>query len=125
MAKLTPEALTAWKNHDERMVLTTSSQDNEPNSIWVICAKLINDEQFVIANNAFNKTLGNINQGSKGVLLYIAPERESYQVKGTLEYYTDGPIYEDMKRWLDPKFPGKGALVLNIEEVYYGAEQAV
>ena len=125
MAKLTPQALQAWQKHDERMVFTTTNADNIANSVWVICVKLINDEQFVIANNAFNKTLENINLGSKGILLYIAPERESYQVKGTLEYYTDGPIYNDMKSWLEPKFPGKGALVLNIEEVYYGAEQVV
>ncbi len=125
MAKLTPEALQAWKQHDERMVFTTTNKDNIPNSIWVICVKLINDEQFVIANNAFNKTLENIKIGSKGTLLYIAPERESYQVKGTLEYYENGTIYDDMKKWLDPKFPGKGALVLNIEDVYYGAEKVV
>jgi predicted pyridoxine 5'-phosphate oxidase superfamily flavin-nucleotide-binding protein len=125
MAKLTPEALNAWNNHDERMVLTTTSTDNLPNSVWVICAKLINDEQFVIANNAMHKTLKNVQSGSKGVLLYIAPERESYQVKGSLEYYENGPVYDDMKSWLDPKYPGKGALVLNIEEVYYGAEQVV
>ncbi len=123
MAKLTPEALLAWQQHDERMVFTTCSLDNIPNSIWVICVKLINDEQFVIANNAFHKTLENINSGSKGSLLYIAPEREAYQVKGSLEYYTNGPIYEDMKHWLDPKFPGNGALLLNIEEVFYGADQ--
>ena len=125
MAKLTPEALEAWQNHDERMVLTTVSKDNEANSIWIICAKLINDEQFVIANKAMHKTLQNIKHGSRGALLYIAPEREAYQVKGSLEYYQEGPVYDDMKSWLDPKFPGKGALVLNIEHVYYGAEQVV
>lgn len=125
MAKLTNEALEAWRNHDERMVLTTISQNNQPNSIWVICAKLINENQFVIANNAMNKTLQNIKNGSLGSLLYIAPEREAYQVKGTLEYHEDGPVYDDMKSWLDPKFPGKGAVVLTIEEVYYGAEQVV
>ena len=125
MPKLTSDALHAWENRQERMVLTTCDQDYMPNSIWVICVKLINDEQFVIANNTFKKTLNNISQGSKGSLLYIAPEREAYQVKGALEYYTDGSIYEDMKMWLDPKFPGKGALVLNIEEVYYGAERVV
>ena len=125
MAKLTPEALQAWEQHDERMVFTTCDTNNVPNSIWVICAKLINDEQFVIANNAFDKTLMNINSGSKGVLLYIAPEREAYQVKGSLQYHSSGSVYDDMKNWLDPKYPGKGALVLNIEEVYYGAEKIV
>ena len=125
MAKLTNEALDAWRNHDERMVLTTINQNNQPNSIWVICAKLINENQFVIANNAMSKTLQNIKDGSQGALLYIAPEREAYQVKGTLEYHEDGPVYDEMKSWLDPKFPGKGAVVLTIEEVYYGAEQVV
>ena len=125
MAKLTTEALNAWNNHDERMVFTTTDKNNVANSIWVLCAKLINDNQIVIANNAMNKTLENISNGSKGVLLYIAPERESYQLKGTLDYYTDGPIYDDMKSWLDAKFPGKGAVVFTIEEVYYGAEQVV
>ena len=123
MAKLTPAALQAWDQHDERMAFTTCSPDNVPNLIWVICVKLINDEQIVIANNAFHKTLNNISFGSKGSLLYIAPEREAYQIKGSLEHYTSGPIYEDMKRWLDPKYPGKGALILNIEEVYYGIKQ--
>ncbi len=125
MAKLTPAALQAWKNHDERMVFTTCNPDNMPNSIWVICVKLINDEQFLISNNTFHKTFNNISLGSKGSLLYIAPEREAYQVKGSLQYYTAGPVYDDMKKWLDPKFPGKGALTLNIEEVYYGADQVV
>ena len=125
MPKLSPEALAAWQNHDERMVFTTINKDNEANAIWVICAKLINDEQIVIANNAMHKTLQNIKDGSRGTLLYIAPEREAYQIKGSLEYYEDGPIYDDMKNWLDPKYPGKGALVLNIEKVFYGAEQVV
>ena len=123
MSKLTSQALEAWENHDARMVLTTCDQNNQPNSIWILCAKLINDNQFVIANNAMSKTLENIKNGSKGALLYIAPEREAYQIKGSLEYFDAGPVYDDMKSWLDPKFPGKGAVLLNIEEVYYGAEK--
>ena len=125
MPKLTKEALTAWHQREHKMVFTTCDQNNVPNSIWVICAKLISDEQIVVVNNAFFKTMQNIKNGSKGSLLYIAPERESYQIKGTLEYYDEGTIYDDMKKWLDPKFPGKGACVLNIEEVFYGAEQVV
>ncbi len=125
MAKLTPQALEAWDNHDARMVFTTCDQNNQPNAIWVLCAKLVNDEQIVIANNAMSKTLENIKNGSVGSLLYIAPEREAYQIKGKLEYYESGTVYDDMKNWLDDKFPGKGAVVLNIEEVFYGAEKVV
>ncbi|MEM7402311.1 MAG: pyridoxamine 5'-phosphate oxidase family protein [Pseudomonadota bacterium] len=125
MPKLTFQAFEAWNNHDPHMVLTTCDENNQPNAIWILCAKLVNDEQFVIANNAMSKTLKNIKNGSKGTLLYIAPEREAYQVKGSLEYHDEGQVYTDMKSWLDPKFPGKGAVVLNIEEIYYGSEKVV
>ena len=122
MAKLTSTALQAWEQRQPLMVLSTCV-NNTPNTIWILCAKLINEEQIVIANNAMYKTLQNIEHGSRGSLLYIAPEREAYQIKGSLQYYTDGEIYKDMKKWLDPKFPGKGAVLLNIEEVFYGAEK--
>ena len=88
MAKLTSTALQAWEQRETRMVFSTCA-DNTPNTIWVLCAKLINDEQIVIANNAMHKTLQNIKLGSKGSLLYIAPEREAYQIKGCLLYTSD------------------------------------
>lgn len=122
MAKLTPAALQAWQQHESRMVFS-SCVENTPNSIWVLYAKLINEEQIVSAKNAFFKTLQNIKQCSKDSLLYIAPEGESYQIYGSLKHFTDGEIYNDMKQWLDAKFPGNGALLLNIEEIFYAVEE--
>lgn len=113
----------AWTNREARMIFTTVSTSGEPNAVWVLCANKLDDQRILIANNFFNKTLKNIQSGSQGSLLLIAPEREAYQIKGSLEYYTDGPIYQDMKDWLDPKFAGVGAVILNIESIYYGAEK--
>ncbi len=113
----------AWDNREARMIFTTVSKSGEPNAVWVLCVNKLDDQRILIANNFFNKTLKNIQSGSQGSLLLIAPEREAYQIKGSLEYYTDGPIYQDMKDWLDPKFSGVGAVILNIESIYYGAEK--
>ncbi len=113
----------AWTNREARMIFTTVSTSGEPNAVWVLCVNKLDDQRILIANNFFNKTLKNIQSGSQGSLLLIAPEREAYQIKGSLEYYTDGPIYQDMKDWLDPKFAGVGAVILNIESIYYGAEK--
>ena len=125
MNSLPQSFLDAWDHHEPRMILTTVSQSGEPNSVWVLCVKKLDDNRILIANNFFNKTLENILAGSQGALLMIAPEREAYQIKGSLEYYTDGPVYDDMKAWLDPKFAGVGAVILNIKSIYYGAEKVL
>jgi len=119
-----PQAfLDAWENREPRMIFSTVDTNGEPNSVWVLCVKLLNHHQVLIANNFFNKTLDNINNNSRGSLLMIAPEREAYQIKGSLNYYTEGTVYDEMKAWLDPKFAGVGATILNIESIYYGAEK--
>jgi len=123
MPKLTPEALEAWQNRERRMVLTTTDRHNVPNAIWILCAQIVDDDKLVIANNSMSKTLANIENGCKASLLYIAPEREAYQIKGSVENHPSGPIYDDMKRWLNPNYPGRSAILLHIEEVYYGANK--
>ena len=123
MTTLPQAFLDAWEQREPRMILTTVDTSAEPNSVWVLCVKMLDEKRVLIANNFFNKTLKNILAGSRGALLFIAPEREAYQIKGSLEYYEDGPIYDEMKAWLDPKFAGVGAVILNIETIYYGAEK--
>lgn len=125
MPRLTPEAHEAWLNREKRMVLTTTDSNGVPNAIWILCAELVDEEAFVIADNSMHKTLSNIKTGGKASLLYIAPEREAYQVKGTVEHHPSGPVFDDMKSWLNPNYPGRSAVKLNIEEVYYGAEKVV
>ena len=123
MPKLPPEALEAWQNRERRMVLTTTDRNNTPNAIWILCAEIVDDNRLVIANNSMSKTLQNIENCGKASLLYIAPEREAYQIKGRVENHASGPVYDDMKRWLNPNYPGRSAILLHIEEVYYGANK--
>ncbi|MDE0047903.1 MAG: pyridoxamine 5'-phosphate oxidase family protein [Rhodospirillaceae bacterium] len=123
MATLTPGALEAWRNRERRMVFTTSDANGAPNAIWVLCAEFYGDEAFVIANNSMDKTLENVVRGGRASLLYIAPEREAYQVKGTVEHHPEGPVYDSMKGWLNPDYPGHSAVLLHIEEVYRGSER--
>lgn len=125
MPNLSPEAHDAWLNRERRMVLTTTDSNGVPNAIWILCAELMDGNKFVIANNSMHKTLENIESGGTASLLFIAPEREAYQVKGTIEHHLSGPVYDNMKSWLNPNYPGKSAVLLHIEEVYYGADRVV
>ena len=59
----------------------------------------------------------------KGSALFMTPEKKSYQAKGEIEYMTAGPIYEEMRQWVDQKHPRRAAVVLQVVELYSGAEK--
>ena len=105
-------------------VFTTVSETGSPNSVYVGLVHNPSGDKIVLADNYFHKTRENIRPGSKGSFLFITKERKAYQVKGTIIRETSGEIYDDMKNnWLDAKYPGHAAVVLNVEEVFCGAEQ--
>lgn len=121
MVSLTPEARQAWEDRERRLAFATVDAAGVPNAIWLLSARLLDDDKVVIANNSMCKTLANVEAGGKAALLYIAPEREAYQLKGSIEHHREGPIYDDLKSWLNPNYPGRSAVLFRIEEIYYGA----
>jgi uncharacterized protein len=100
----------AWENREGPAVLATVDAAKTPNAIYV-------------GENYFHKTRANITSGTKGAILFLTKERKSFQVKGPLSYHTEGPIFENMQSWHDPKYPGVAATLLRVEEAYNGAEK--
>ena len=126
MSTLPENVSKAWDNHEGPVVFSTADRNGTPNAIYATCVKKINEEKLVVADNYFNKTRANILAGSKGSILFITKDGKAFQVKGSIDYERKGEIYDDMKKkWLDPKMPGNAAVVLNIQEVYCGAEKLV
>lgn len=125
MAKLPEIASQGWENRKGAVVLTTVSSDGVANSIYATCVSKYDDETLVVADNYFDKTRANILSGSDGVLLYITEEDKAFQVKGSLEYHTEGAIFDDMKKWNPEKHPGVAALAIKVKEVFKGAEKLV
>jgi len=80
-------------------------------------------QRFVVADNYFHKTRMNLLAGSKGALLFCDKDGKAYQVKGSLEYHTDGEIFDEMKSWNPSRHPGHAAAALVVEQVFCGAEQ--
>ena len=119
-----PEVVkTAWDNREGAIILTTVDEKGTPNSIYATCVKRTADDKVVVADNYFSKTRANILGGSPGSILFITAEGKAYQVKGSLTYCKEGAVFDDMKEWLDPKFPGVAATILTVEQVYSGAER--
>ena len=119
-----PKIVTqAWLNREGPQVFTTVDETGMPNSVYVLCVKFLSEDKIVIVDNHFDKTRRNIQAGSPGSFLFITGERKAYQIKGSLEYLQSGEIYDDMLKWVDAKYPRIAAVVLNVEEVYNGAER--
>jgi predicted pyridoxine 5'-phosphate oxidase superfamily flavin-nucleotide-binding protein len=119
-----PEAVSkAWEERDGAVVLTTVDDKGNPNSIYATCVGKFNDEILVVADNYFDKTRKNILSGSRGSILFITKEGRSFQVKGTIDYITEGEVFDFMKSWNPEKHPGHAATALKVEEVYSGAEK--
>jgi len=123
MAALPEIVRNAWEDRDGPVVLATIDDTGTPNIIYATCVSMFGTDKLVVADNFFNKTRANILAGSKGSLLFITKDQKAYQVKGSFEYHKDGEIFDDMKKWNPQEHPGHAAAVLNVEQVYSGAEQ--
>jgi len=110
----------AWDNHEGPIVMTTVNGDGIPNAIYATCAKKLDDDRIVVADNYFKKTRENIDSGSKASILFITEDKKSYQIKGPIEYLDSGEIFEEMRTWVDPKHPRVAVAVVSADEVYNG-----
>lgn len=121
MADLPEEVIRAWENRNGALVLSTVDAQGVPNSIYATCVSKYAADTLVVADNYFDKTRQNILSGGKGAILFITHDNKAYQIKGSLEYHSSGPVYEDMKKWNPEKHPGHAALALKVEEAYSGS----
>ncbi len=113
----------AWANREGPAVLATVDAANTPNVIYVGEIRYVPNEGFIVADNYFHKTRANIKSETKGAILFLTKERKAFQVKGPLTYHTEGPVFDNMRSWHDPKYPGVAAALLRVEEAYSGAEK--
>ena len=113
----------AWGKREGPAILATVDGTGMPNIIYVGAVGLYGDERLVIADNYFDKTRRNIKAGSKGAVLFMTSDKKAYQLKGSLEYHSAGPVFDDMKKWNPPQHPGHAAAALVVVEVYSGAQR--
>lgn len=123
MALLPENVSKAWDKRKGPVVFATVNESGIPNSIYATCVKKFDENTIVIADNYFDKTRKNIFGGTKGSVLFITEENESFQLKGSIEYHKEGPIFDDMKKWNPKQHPGHAAAVLKVEEIYSGAKK--
>lgn len=123
MANLPESVSKAWEDREGAVIFTTVDEKGNPNSIYATCVGKFSEDILVVADNYFDKTKKNIFAGSRGSILFITRERKAFQVKGSIEYITEGEVFDFMKSWNPVKNPGHAAAALKVEEVYSGAQK--
>ncbi|MDD5503816.1 MAG: pyridoxamine 5'-phosphate oxidase family protein [Candidatus Omnitrophica bacterium] len=107
-------------NNEPVHQLATSSKNGVPNVCNAGAKYLLDDETIIIVDNYMNKTLANILENPL-VAILVRSGKESYQIKGRCSYLNSGPLYEDARKWMKSmgeKYPAKGALKIEIEEIF-------
>lgn len=97
--------------------------DGEPNVIPIAFKGITADGKLTFADVFLETTLKNLkaNGGKIAISAYDAKTLEGYQIKGTAEYLSDGPIVEDYKKKAEALFNGaqtaRGALLITPDKV--------
>ena len=123
-----PKHIQDTINNQEVHILSTSTKEGVPNIIYLKFLKVYNDDQILIANNLFSKTEKNLIENPRISFVVLDKEnKKAYQIKGTAEIHKNDKIYEDTVEWVKTKSPNMGApksgVILNVEEIYLGAEK--
>lgn len=95
---------------------------DEPNTVPVAFKDVTTDGKLIVADVFLETTLCNIkNNGKVAVSACNAATREGYQLKGTAEYVTEGPVVDTLKKLVSNVSKGalkaRGALIITPEKV--------
>lgn len=96
--------------------------NKEPNAVPVAFKDVTDDGKLLVGDVFLDETLKNIESNGKvAVSACNASTMEGYQIKGTAEYITEGPIVDKFKKLVSDMFNGavtaKGALIITPEKV--------
>lgn len=96
---------------------------NEPNVVPVAFKDVTEDGKLVVGDVFLETTLNNLkaNGGRIAISVYDVKSLEGYQIKGSAEYVTTGPVVDAFKAMVEKMFQGaataKGALIITPEKV--------
>lgn len=93
-----------------------------PNVVPVGFKMVGDDDKLIIGDVLMETTMNNVKANGKIAISAFSPETsEGYQVKGTAEYFSEGPLVEKLQAIAQEKFGGKlsnkGALVITPEKI--------
>lgn len=103
--------------------LATCDANGEPNVVPVAFKRVTDDGKLLVGDVFLGTTLENLkaNGGRIALSAYDGQALQGYQIKGTAEHITEGPIVDEFKAVVEKMFNGaataKGALIITPSKV--------
>jgi hypothetical protein len=123
MALLPEIVYNALQELKSPAVFSTTGKDGTPNACWVALFEFKSQDSLLINDSVFSKTRENIFNGSKGSILILTDKFKAYQIKGSLVYHTDGPLFDYMRAHVEEIHARVAAVELKVEEVWEGEKK--
>jgi len=107
--KLSQEVTDAITSADSKVLAT-----NGPHGINVVPVStvFIRDDQVWLVNYFFEKTAENIQKDARVAFTCWTGFESTYQLKGEVEYVTDGEDFEEIKEWAADEHPDRSVSAL-------------
>lgn len=123
MAKM-PQDCMDMVNNVYAAAVATCTKDGTPNVVCCSMKQAWDDETVMISDQYLRKTLANLRENPK-MAVTVWDETHGYQVKGSVSYEDEGPMYEAVAAQVHEILSGmgydyysKGVCWLHVEEVY-------
>ncbi|WP_270420337.1 pyridoxamine 5'-phosphate oxidase family protein [Acidaminococcus massiliensis] len=97
--------------------------NGQPNVVPVAFKDVTPEGKLLVGDVFLDTTLKNLkaNGGRIAISVYDSKSLEGYQLKGTAEHITEGPVVDNFKKIVETVFKGvataKGALVITLDKV--------
>ncbi|MCQ1534380.1 hypothetical protein FTO70_01440 [Methanosarcina sp. KYL-1] len=120
MVKLPADVKEALANQQVAS-LVTADKNGVPNVALMGFVKARDDETLIMANVFWKKTEANLKENPKAAISVYMPPMKAYQLKGSVELVSEGPLMDEVLEWVASKMANlkpKGAALLHVEEIY-------
>jgi len=105
-------------------VMATADKNGKPNGVPMGCARIISDDEIMIADNFMHKTRKNIEENPiVAVSFWSHKLHGGYQVKGKARIESDGKEYDKTIEWMKSKnnnlrVTPKAIVIVKVDEIY-------
>ena len=100
----------------------TADRNGNPNVVPIFWKKIFSKETILLIDNFMKMSKKNLLENNKVCISFWDTEtEEAYKIKGEAKYHTEGKIYEEGKRFIQSKKPGripKGVAAIEVKEIY-------
>ncbi len=119
---LIPNKVKRLFNKQALVAFGTADKRGNPNVVPIFWKKVLDKKRILLIDNFMRMSKKNLLKNSKVCLgFWDAETEESYKIKGKAIYHTEGPIYEQGRKFIQSKRPEiipKGVVEIKPRAIY-------